>query len=198
MENSTIINHITNAINEMGVTYFINDKMSWCFPNKMRYVIQIPDLHVKDDSHEGMSLALAVYNSYDGQTPVKFDWLMYRYVCSNGMKTFLPIKKIIKKHYKELQMSEVMSIFEDAFIKIESIEEKVRQLQSVTTIPYQINQEMEQKFPKMMDYINTNNRMPDNLWDCFNLFTNYIATKVAPRQQEMYLQFVNQAFLKHI
>ena len=95
-------------------------------------------------------------------------------------------------------MSEVMSIFEDAFIKIESIEEKVRQLQSVTTIPYQINQEMEQKFPKMMEYINSNNRMPDNLWDCFNLFTNYIATKVAPRQQEMYLQFVNQAFLKHI
>lgn len=197
VENSTVINGIRNSLDELKISYFYNDEMSYCYPNKMKYTILFPDLHVRDNTDKGMSLGLSVFNSYDAQSPVKFDWMMYRYICQNGSKTIVPIKNITMRHYKDLELSEVFSIFTDAQIKIESIENKIRTLQTVETIPHLLIEDMRRKFPQMIDRIMLQSP-PDNLWDLYNMFTYYISHHVKPRSQEMYLQYLNQTFNKHI
>lgn len=199
IQNSQVVNDTLESIGKVSSDYNINEKLSWVYPGQMNLVLTFPSLLIEDDTKEGMSLSVAIKNSYNSNLAFSIKWMMYRYWCSNGAMTIYPIKGITMKHYRPIQLENIETIFEDANVKLTRISDMVKFLRTEPA-KFTVMEEMTKKFPRTKTIEEAWKTGYDvsrlNAYNLYNNYTKYITHDVAPRQRDIYYSFLNNIFKK--
>lgn len=198
--NEQLINSVLETLDKTDIRYNINDnpKHSYVDNKRMRLHLTFPDLHIQDDSAEGIDVAMYIHNSYDTSERVRIIFGMLRLVCTNGAKMWMPYNtdaKFNRKHTQGLNLEKLRQQFDTVYHSIPEIQERIRVLDMLdkqTVIGEAITKVKDSISVTMAEEAEKAN--PQTMWQLYNLLTAYVTHQTAVRQHAEYQRKISNLF----
>lgn len=188
--NKELIDQLLEQLRRTDHKFEIEPHHSFVRDNRMRLQVKFPELFIKDDSEDGMSLSLYLHNSYDISEGIRMYWGAIRAICTNGVVFGKVLAKVYRKHTKGFDIQHLKQTLERTYSLIPDIQERIEVLNSLV-----VNQSFENELKDTLgvrmhkQILWENNQEPlSNLTQLqlFHLVTNLISHKMKHELQSRY------------
>ena len=129
--NQVLIDQLLEELRRTDQKFEIEDHHSFVRDNRMRLQIKFPELFIKDDSDDGMSLSLYLHNSYDMSEGIRMYWGAIRAICTNGVVFGDLLAKAYHRHTKGFDIQNLKQTLEKTYSLIPDIQERLEVLNSL-------------------------------------------------------------------
>lgn len=197
--NKELIDQLLEELRKTDQKFEIEPHHSFVRDNRMRLQIQFPELYIKDDSKDGISLSLYIHNSYDMSEGVRFYFGAIRGICTNGMVFGHVLAKFYGKHTKGFDIRNLKQSLEKTYSKIPDIQERLEMLDLLKVnevFEEEVKDKLGVKLHKQILWENHQNPLTDlTQLQLFHLVTNLISHRVKQEMQARY-QFAASKLFK--
>ena len=190
ISNELLIDKLLEQLRRTDQKFEIEPHHSFVRDNRMRLHIKFPELFIKDDSDEGISLSLFIHNSYDMSEGIRMFFGGIRSICVNGIVFGNVLAKFYGKHTKGFNIKHLKRSLENTYNLIPDIQERINVLDSLKVdIDFEKNVKEDLGKTLYTNLLLENNQETFQALtqlQLFHLITNYISHRVKQEQQARY------------
>lgn len=220
LPNKSVIDPVLTFLEKQKIKYSF-DRFSYVTPQRMRLHFTFPELKIKDDSKEGILASIFLHNSYNSTEAYKMLAGGVRQVCSNGLIIGTIMSKLRVIHQaseiEAVALANLESVFNGFYNNTKLVEARIKEMiQEKATVKtlIDISKKVETRiFSDVMRQLglmteddangqaraivadlNPKQVLTQNIYNVYNMFTQYISHQTLQRYRLEYLQVVSKHF----